>query len=134
MTTLEVGHPIEGQSTPCVRTPCPLDDHLSVTPSRSGDFRPVTSLYQFGKVVALLIVRGNLTAGGGGGGRYLSDHDIGQILTVLDSFSSSVSSVSVPVQHRMLTAVPIYCKRASSTSSLASMDLLAVHRQQTSLA
>ena len=79
--------------------------------------------HQLGKVVALLIVLGNF-ATGGGGGRYLSDHGIGHILTVLDSFSSSVivSSVSpLPTQHRMLIAVPIYCKRASSDSMRASM-------------
>ena len=28
VTTLEVGHPIEGQSTPCVMTHCPLEDTL----------------------------------------------------------------------------------------------------------
>ena len=90
--------------------------------------------HQLGKVVALLIVRGNLAAGGGGG-RYLSDHGSGQIFTVLVSFSSSVtSSISgLGTQHLVLIATPIYCKRASSDSMRASMLLLAVHRQQTSL-
>jgi hypothetical protein len=51
---------------------------------------------------------GNFAAGGGGGGRYLSDHGIGQILTVeLLSSSVVVSSVSVAVQHRIEIAVPI---------------------------
>ena len=120
-------HPIEGQITPYVRTLCPLDIHLS---SHTFTFQRLST----GNVVVLEIVRGNNL--GGGGGRVLSgheaypfvDHGIGQILTVLDSFSSIVSSVSLPTQHRMLTAVPIYCKRASSASSLASMDLLADQR------
>jgi hypothetical protein len=133
VATREVGHPIEGQITPYNRTLCPLDIHLS---SHTFTFRRLST----GNVVVLEIVRGNL---GGGGGRVLSghevypsvDHGIGHILTV-DSLSSSVivSSISpLPTQHRMLIAVPIYCKRASSDSSLASMLLLAVHRQQTSL-
>jgi hypothetical protein len=60
-------------------------------------------------VVALLMDFGNLATGGGGGGRYLSDHGSGQILTVLDSFSSSVmSSISgLATQHLVLIAIPI---------------------------
>jgi hypothetical protein len=86
--------------------------------------------HQLGRVVALLIVLGNFVTGGGGGrdrsghGWYLSDHGSGQIRTVLDSFSSSVSSVSgLPTQHLVLIAIPIYCERASSSSStLASSE------------
>ena len=78
---------------------------------------------QLGKVVALLIDLGSF-ATGGGGGRDLSDqgrYGSGQILTVLDSFSSSVvSSISgLPTQHRVEIAIPIYCKRASSASMRA---------------
>jgi len=63
--------------------------------------------HQLGRVVALLMLLGSFAAGGGGG-RYLSaGHGIGQILTVLDSFSSSVSSVSLPTQHLVLIAIPI---------------------------
>ena len=86
--------------------------------------------HQLGRVVALLIVLGNFATGGGGGrdrsghGWYLSDHGSGQIRTVLDSFSSSVSSVSgLPTQHLVEIAIPIYCERASSSSStLASSE------------
>ncbi len=94
--------------------------------------------HQLGKVVALLIVLGNFVTGGGGGrdrsghGWYLSDHGSGQIRTVLDSFSSSVSSVSgLPTQHLVLIAIPIYCKRSSSASMRASMLRFAVQRQHT---
>ena len=86
--------------------------------------------HQLGKVVALLIVRGNFVTGGGGG-RYLSDHGSGQIRTVEDFFSSSVvSSISgLPTQHLVLIAIPIYSKRASIASSLASR--LRQHSQST---
>ena len=85
--------------------------------------------HQLGKVVALLIVRGKFVTGGGGG-RDLQCHGSGQTFTVLDSFSSSTSSTSaLPTQHLILIAVPIYCKRASSASILASSDR--VHSQST---
>ena len=106
----------------CMRTCSPLDNPLRI---RSDDS-------QHGTVVALLFVRGkfDVTMRGGGGGRdrpchggYRSDHGIGQIFTVLDSFSSSVSSISgPPTQHLVLIAIPIYCKRASSASTLASSE------------
>ena len=89
-----------------------LGTHSQVKPPKRRGTSPLASgsnpAHQFGKVVALLIVRGNL-ATGGGGGRYLSDHGSGQIFTVLVSFSSSVmSSISgLATQHLVLIAIPI---------------------------
>ena len=70
----------------------------------------VAPLAVLGKVVVLLVVRGKfvVTMRGGGGGRDLQCHGSGQILTVLDSFSSSTSStLSLPTQHLILIADPI---------------------------
>ena len=70
----------------------------------------VAPLVVLGKVVALLVVRRKfvVTMRGGGGGRGPPCHGSGQILAVLDSFSSSTSSTSaLPTQHLILIAVPI---------------------------
>jgi hypothetical protein len=88
-----------------------LGTHSQVKPPKRRGTSPLASgsnpAHQFGRVVALLMLLGSFAAGGGGG-RYLSaGHGIGQSLTVLDSFSSSVSSVSLPTQHLVLIAIPI---------------------------
>ena len=108
-----------------------FDPKSQTTPPASGP----NPAHQLGKVVIELTDRGIFVTGGGGGrdlsghGGYLSDHGSGQILTVLHSRSSSVSSVSLPTQHLVLIAIPIYCKRRSSASSLASSER--VHSQST---